>query len=222
VALTIQQPKLVVFSVVSILIYLGLASLGEGSIAAFITSPPLLAFVIITIAFTVLSMFTEGNISSGEQEDRSNRWVILAFMVLGFVTAFVAPYTDRIDFWTIGGDTTRWIGIAVLFAGSIMRIAPVFVLGKRFSGLVAIQPGHRLVTTGLYSVIRHPSYVGLMLGALGFALTFRSGIGVILALLNLVPLMARIRSEERLLAAQFGEEYEAWRRHTWRLVPGIW
>jgi protein-S-isoprenylcysteine O-methyltransferase Ste14 len=222
VALTIQQPKLVVFSVVSILVYFGLAALGEGSIAAFVTSPPLLALVIITLAFTVLSMFTEGNISSGEHEDRSNRWVIVAFVVLGFVSAFVAPYTDRIDVLTIDGDATRWTGIAVLLAGSIMRIAPVFVLGRRFSGLVAIQPRHRLVTTGLYSVIRHPSYVGLMLGALGWALTFRSGIGVILALLNLLPLIARIRSEERLLAAQFGEEYAAWRRRTWRMVPGIW
>jgi protein-S-isoprenylcysteine O-methyltransferase Ste14 len=222
VALTIQQPRLVAFSVVSLLVYFGLAALGEGSVSVFMSSPPLLALVIITLAFTVLSMFSEGNISSGEHEDRSNRWVILAIVALGFVTAFVAPYTDRIGFLTIDGDATRWLGIAILFVGSIVRIAPVFVLGRRFSGLVAIQPGHRLVTTGLYRVIRHPSYVGLMLGAIGFALIFRSGIGVVLALLNIVPLIARIQSEERLLAAQFGEDYEAWRGHTWRMVPGIW
>jgi protein-S-isoprenylcysteine O-methyltransferase Ste14 len=38
---------------------------------------------------------------------------------------------------------------------------PVFVLGQRFSGLVAIQPGHTLVTSGVYGVIRNPSYAGV-------------------------------------------------------------
>ena len=47
--------------------------------------------------------------------------------------------------------------------GGALRIWPVFVLGRRFSGLVAIQPGHTLVTTGIYSVIRNPSYLGLLI-----------------------------------------------------------
>ena len=55
-----------------------------------------------------------------------------------------------------------------------MRIWPVFVLGHRFSGLVAIQPGHKLVTSGVYGVIRHPSYLGLLVNSLGWALAFRS------------------------------------------------
>ena len=48
-----------------------------------------------------------------------------------------------------------------------MRIWPIFVLGRRFSGLVAIQPGHELVTDGIYGVIRHPSYLGLIVMTLG-------------------------------------------------------
>jgi hypothetical protein len=57
------------------------------------------------------------------------------------------------------------------------------VLGHRFSGLVAIQPGHALVTTGLYGVVRHPSYLGLLVNSLGWALAFRSGVGVLLTAL---------------------------------------
>jgi protein-S-isoprenylcysteine O-methyltransferase Ste14 len=78
-----------------------------------------------------------------------------------------------------------------------VRLWPVFVLGRRFSGLVAIQPGHALVTGGIYSVIRNPSYVGLLVLSLGWALAFRSGVGVLLAALNIPPIVARIRSEER-------------------------
>jgi protein-S-isoprenylcysteine O-methyltransferase Ste14 len=98
----------------------------------------------------------------------------------------------------------------------------VFVLGRRFSGLVAIQPGHTLVTSGIYSVIRHPSYLGLLVNALGWALAFRSGVGVLLTAFTIPPLIARIRAEERLLSAQFGDAYDAYRSRTSRLLPGIY
>jgi protein-S-isoprenylcysteine O-methyltransferase Ste14 len=104
----------------------------------------------------------------------------------------------------------------------VLRIWPVFVLGRRFSGLVAIQPGHTLVTSGVYGVIRHPSYLGLLVNALGWALAFRSGVGVLLTVLLVPPLLARIRAEERLLRDQFGGEYETYCRRTWRLIPGLY
>ena len=56
--------------------------------------------------------------------------------------------------------------------GGALRLWPVFVLGHRFSGLVAIQRGHTLVTTGVYSVIRHPSYLGLLVSSLDGLLRF--------------------------------------------------
>jgi protein-S-isoprenylcysteine O-methyltransferase Ste14 len=96
------------------------------------------------------------------------------------------------------------------------------VLGRRFSGLVAIQPGHRLVTTGIYRLVRNPSYVGLLLSSFAWSLAFRSGIGLVLTALMIPPLIARIRAEERLLASQFGGEYETNRQRTWRLVPGLY
>ncbi len=98
----------------------------------------------------------------------------------------------------------------------------MFVLGNRFSGLVAIQPGHRLVTTGVYRIIRHPSYLGLLVVSLGWALTFRSLVGLLLAALTVLPLIARIHAEERLLQSQFGAGYDAYRSRTWRLVPWLY
>jgi protein-S-isoprenylcysteine O-methyltransferase Ste14 len=96
------------------------------------------------------------------------------------------------------------------------------VLGRRFSGLVAIQPGHTLVTTGVYAVIRHPSYLGLLINALGWALAFRSMAGVLLTALTIVPIIARIQAEEILLRSEFGADYDAYRSRTSRLVPGIY
>jgi protein-S-isoprenylcysteine O-methyltransferase Ste14 len=96
------------------------------------------------------------------------------------------------------------------------------VLSHRFSGLVAIQSGHELLTTGISSVIRHPSYLGLLMNSMGWSLAFRSGVGVLITVLLLPPLLARIRAEEALLASQFGADYGAYRARTSRLIPGVY
>lgn len=102
----------------------------------------------------------------------------------------------------------------------MLRLWPVFILG--LSGLVAIQREHTLVTTGIYSRIRNPSYLGLLVSTLGWALAFRSGVGVVLTALMIPPLVARMRSEEKLLSAHFGGEYEAYCARTSRLIPGVY
>jgi protein-S-isoprenylcysteine O-methyltransferase Ste14 len=216
------KPRLAVFTILSVAAYLGLAILGAGGPERFFSHPPLTAVTIVTIALGIAGLFSEGHIGSGIREDRSNRWVIAALGVLGLLSAYLPAYTDRIDFLTFGGEGVRWLGFLLYTAGGVVRMAPVFVLGRRFSGLVAIQPEHRLVTSGLYGVIRHPSYLGLFVVSLGWGLAFRSGVGVILAVLSLVVVLARIESEERLLSETFGAEYEAYRNRTWRLVPYVY
>jgi protein-S-isoprenylcysteine O-methyltransferase Ste14 len=213
--------RLAALTVVSVAAYLGLAIAGAGGPQRFLSYPPLVAVALVTIALGFAALFSEGHVGSGVREDRSNRWVIAALTVLGVIDAYLPAYTDRIDFLTFGGDAVRWLGFFLYTVGGVLRLAPVFVLGRRFSGLVAIQPGHRLVTNGLYGVIRHPSYLGLFVSVLGWALAFRSGVGVIIAVMMLVVLLARIKSEERLLSETFGAEYDAYRARTWRLVPYV-
>lgn len=220
--MTSLSPKLAALSVLSILVYLGLAIVGFGGFNAFFAQPALLALALITLALTGAALFSEANLSAGYREDRANRWVFIAFAVLGLLSAYLPACTDRNDIWTFDGATVRWIGVVLYAAGGILRLWPVFVLGRRFSGLVAIQPGHQLVTGGIYSVIRHPSYLGLLAGSFGWALAFRSGVGLVLAALMIVPLVGRIRAEEKLLLAQFGSAYEAYRARTSRLVPGLY
>lgn len=208
--------------VVGVVVYLGLAILGWGGFAAFFSHPPLTALAIATVALSVVAFFAGGNLSSGEREDRDNRWVIIAFTVIGLLLGYLPALTDRNDFLTIDGDALRWFGVVVFVVGTSIRLWPVFVLGPRFSGLVAIQPGHRLVTTGVYSRIRNPSYLGLLLSGLGWSLAFRSVAGVVLCILLIPPLVARMRAEEALLRSQFGAEYEAYYARTSRLIPGIY
>jgi protein-S-isoprenylcysteine O-methyltransferase Ste14 len=207
---------------VGTLAYLSLAILGWGGIAAFFSDPARTALAVALALLAGVSLFAGGNVSSGVREDRSNRWVLGAFAVLGLLDGFLPAYTDRLEFWTVDVEAIRWVGVLLFALGGALRIWPVFLLGNRFSGLVAIQPGHALLTTGLYSIIRHPSYLGLLTNSLGWALAFRSGIGVLITALLLPPLLARIRAEEALLRSEFGEEYEAYRARTSRLIHGIY
>ena len=202
--------------------YAALAIAGAGGVTPFFSNPPLFALAVAYFATVIVSLFAGGNVNPGVREDRSNRWVLVAFGVVGLLGGYLPALTDRMNFWTIDGDVVRWIGVALFAAGATLRLWPVFVLGRRFSGLVAIQPGHTLVTTGIYGVIRHPSYLGALVYSLGWGLAFRSGVGVLLAALLVPPILARIHAEEKLLISQFGDEYVAYRRRTSLLIPGVY
>jgi protein-S-isoprenylcysteine O-methyltransferase Ste14 len=202
--------------------YLGLAILGWGGWTAFFSHPARVALAVALAVMAGASPLAGGNLSPGLREDRSNRWVIVALALIGLLDAYLPAYADRKEFWTIDGEPMRWLGVVLFAAGGALRIWPVFVLGRRFSGLVAIQPGHTLVTSGVYGVIRHPSYLGLLVNALGWGLAFRAGVGVLLTALMIPPLLARMHAEERLLRTQFGADYSAYCTRTSRLIPGLY
>ncbi len=203
-------------------IWLGLAVWGWGGIANFLASPARVTLIGVTFLLLLSSLFTQGNISTGEEEDRGNRWVLWVMIPLGFLDGWLPAYSDRTELFTFGGDGVRWAGVALFTLGGVLRIWPVFVLGRRFSGLVAIQKGHRLVTDGIYRTIRNPSYLGLLISVFGWGLAFRSVLGLVLAALFIPPLIGRMHSEEALLARHFGADYDAYRARSWRLIPGLY
>jgi protein-S-isoprenylcysteine O-methyltransferase Ste14 len=204
-------------------IQFGLGIWGWGGWSAFFAHPALQTLAWVTFFLIIVAMFSgSSGLSSGQKEDKSDRWVLVAFLVIGLVAAYLSAYTDRIGFWTIDTDAIRWLGVAGVFIGGVLRLAPVFALKNRFSGLVAIQAEHKLETRGIYGLVRNPSYLGLLVSAVGWALAFRSLVGVLLSFLLLIPLVARIRSEERLLREHFGKDYDAYFVRTWRLVPWIY
>ena len=207
---------------VSLALFLGLGIAGAGGPSRFFAQAPFVALTLTTVGLGIAALFSAAHIGSGVREDRSDRWVIAAFTILGVALAYLPALADCLDALTFGGPAMRWIGVAVYAAGGALRLAPTFVLGRRFSGLVAIQPAHKLETHGLYGLIRHPSYLGLMATAVGWSLAFRSGVGLAITALMALTLVARINAEERLLGETFGAEYAAYRARTWRLVPYLY
>ena len=114
-------------------------------------------------------------------------------------------------------------GLALLVAGTALRWAAIRALWSYFTVNVSILEGQRVVRQGLYGVVRHPSYTGLLLRYLGFGLAFANWVSAALVFLPLLcATVYRIRVEEEALREHFGEEYAAYASVTKRLVPGIY
>src|SRR5882724_2545774 len=115
-----SKPTLALASAGSVLAYLGLAIVGWGGFDAFFSNPARTALVIVTAAMVVAALFSSANLSSGEREDRSNRWVIGALGLIGLLSAWLPAYTDRREFWILDGDAVRWIGVVLYTAGGAL------------------------------------------------------------------------------------------------------
>jgi protein-S-isoprenylcysteine O-methyltransferase len=114
------------------------------------------------------------------------------------------------------------LALALLLGGLALRWTAILTLGRHFTVNVAISSDHRLVRTGPYRVVRHPSYTGLLIAFLGMGLAFHNGWSLAVLLVPVGAALAhRISVEERALREAFGAEYEDYAAHTWRLVPWI-
>src|SRR5919109_4337403 len=97
--------------------YLGLAILGWGGWTAFFSHPARVALAVALAVMAGAALVAGGNLSPGLREDRGNRWVIVAFGLIGLLEAYLPAYTDRKAFWTIDDDTVRWLGVVLFAAG---------------------------------------------------------------------------------------------------------
>ncbi len=118
--------------------------------------------------------------------------------------------------WLLG------FSLLLLLAGLVIRWISILTLGQFFSTGVAVHPGHRLIRTGLYRLVRHPSYSGLLLLILGQGLSFGNWLSLVVSVVPfLAALLYRIRVEEASLVEVLGPDYIEYCRSTKRLLPGL-
>jgi protein-S-isoprenylcysteine O-methyltransferase Ste14 len=116
-----------------------------------------------------------------------------------------------------------YLGCLVLALGITIRLVAVATLQRYFTVSVSILEQHEIVETGIYSLIRHPAYLGHLVSLLGIGLVLGNWVGLAaLVLLPLAGILYRIQVEERALLRYFGAAYQAYVDRTKRLLPGIW
>lgn len=111
-------------------------------------------------------------------------------------------------------------GIIIVIGGFALRLWSIQTLGRFFTSTVEVVGEQPVIRTGPYAWVRHPSYTGALLIALGLLLMMRSMFGFAFLALTVVPAYAyRIRVEENVMVVELGAPYARYRREVSALVP---
>jgi protein-S-isoprenylcysteine O-methyltransferase Ste14 len=155
--------------------------------------------------------------------DRGTRSLLVAGWLIAMIAAtWMAGQFGAASGWRLG----RWhtaAGLMVMWIGLAIRIWSVIVLGSAFRTTVEVDAGQQIVDRGPYRLVRHPSYTGILLIALGYGLTLGNWLSVVILLvIPLGTMLRRIAVEEATLTEVIGQPYIAYKERTKRLVPGLW
>ncbi|HEY1590093.1 MAG TPA: isoprenylcysteine carboxylmethyltransferase family protein [Rhodanobacter sp.] len=146
-------------------------------------------------------------------------WTVIPICVLAAIAA--ANWLPQAQ----AGWLARMVDLGgVLFLlGLSLRWYAILYLGRFFTVNVAIAADHRVIDTGPYRFVRHPSYSGALLQFLGLGITFGNWVSLLVLLLPAWWLFQhRIAIEERALVQGLGDAYLRYMTHTRRLIPGIY
>jgi protein-S-isoprenylcysteine O-methyltransferase len=153
--------------------------------------------------------------------DRGSHLWLWAVIVGSIIAGHLAGLSD-VGPRLLPGLPWRWFGAGLFAAGTILRWWSIVHLGRFFSVDVAIASDHKVVETGPYRFVRHPSYTGLLLQSAGLGIVLRTALSLLVIIVpTFLVLFHRIRVEEKALLANFGKDYEAYTRRTKRLLPKV-
>jgi protein-S-isoprenylcysteine O-methyltransferase Ste14 len=134
-----------------------------------------------------------------------------------------SPFLPRVDVLAGNAGIIFAACTVLLAAGSVWLVgSAVRTLGKQWTLAARLVEGHKLITAGPYRFVRNPIYTGMlgMLVATGLAMEHWKQL-IVAVILFAVGLVIRVRSEEKLLRAAFGKEFEDYAERVPAVVPGI-
>lgn len=141
------------------------------------------------------------------------------------VLAFLLLFSRSLRIWPLqlrflpDDDWIARSGIALTSVGVAVAIWARYCLGQYWSARVTLKEGHRLIRSGPYASVRHPIYTGMLLAAIGTALVIGEWRGVLAVVVIWTAHSRKALREERLMTAEFGDEYAAYRQNTGSLFP---
>jgi protein-S-isoprenylcysteine O-methyltransferase Ste14 len=168
-----------------------------------------------------LVVFLRRGRRSASPRDRGSRILLWCVVGAGVAAGTAVRAVSCADIrmpapWLLG------VSLVLMVGGLVIRWTAILTLGRFFDTNVAIQADHRLVRTGLFRLVRHPSYSGLLLVLFGLGLSFGNWISLaVIVIPFLAALIYRIRVEESSLVEVFGQDYVEYCKSTKRLLPGI-
>ena len=161
---------------------------------------------------------------SGKIKNERDRRSLLILWVVIALCMCAGPWSAAYGVWRLGDyQTIEVVGITVWAIGFIIRWIAIYQLGKMFTVNVVISDTHTLKTSGLYKIVRHPSYLGLILIIAGLGICLNSLLSLLIVLIpSFLALNYRITIEEKALIEEFDSQYEDYKKRVSRLIPGIY
>ncbi|HSP07158.1 MAG TPA: isoprenylcysteine carboxylmethyltransferase family protein [Acidobacteriota bacterium] len=204
-------------------IFVACMAVAWGSWSFFLSIPhAILSLSALTAPFILPRDRTSALKYGKKQGETKLKFLILALLStvgVGFLLPFFAGRQ-------MGGiavsERIRYMGVAIFLSGYAIRVLATRKLKKQFSFLVIIQENHQLITSGIYSMIRHPVYLGTILAVFGMFLVFPTWYGLIFVVFYTSLLAYRISLEEKLLLKTFGSVFEEYSTKSFRLIPHIY
>ena len=183
-------------------------------------------FIFIVSSVWFLSEFflarTKRSLPSDKQEDKSSLRTIWTTIILS-VNAGVFMGIQRLGHIELQNALMPFVGYIFIICGLIIRWTAVLTLKRQFTVDVSIRSGHKIISHGIYRIIRHPSYLGTILSFLGLGIYFSNYISIIVIALPItIVFLYRISIEEQALIQSFGDEYRDYCKTTRRLIPRIY
>ncbi len=118
-------------------------------------------------------------------------------------------------------QTLWWIGQILFYSGIVIAIWAAILLGPNLTPLPKPKPSGQLIQTGLYKLVRHPIYFGVILISFGWAGIEQTIYTLVLAFVLLIFFDLKSRQEERWLTQKFSE-YAEYKMTTKKLIPFVY
>jgi protein-S-isoprenylcysteine O-methyltransferase Ste14 len=146
---------------------------------------------------------------------RGEGWVVLQLLL--FALIFVSPRFEAVQLplWL------RLIGAVVILGGGLLGTLGIIGLGKNLTPFPRPKEGGHLVTTGVYGLVRHPIYTGIIFGSLGWALLTNTLLGVGFVVVLFLFFDLKSRREERWLIEAY-PDYPTYQKRVKKLVPFLY
>ena len=155
------------------------------------------------------------------KEKQGEQKAVVSLSALMFLCSFVVSGLDFRFGWSA---MPKWLIVlsAVLFLAGYAMYAEVLRENAYLSRTVEVQAGQKVISTGLYGVVRHPMYSATLLMFLSMPLILGSWWGLIIQLVYPALIIVRLQAEERLLVQELDGYAEYRQKVKYRLIPGIW
>jgi protein-S-isoprenylcysteine O-methyltransferase Ste14 len=167
-----------------------------------------------------LALFIRARRREHAIQDRGTQFILWGVI---FGSMFALGWVNDHFPWRMHAAWLRPVGVGMMIFGLLVRITAIVTLGRSFTVNVAIHASQTIQRSGLYRIVRHPSYLGIEICFLAVGLYSRNW--ACLALMLIAPTAAvlyRIHVEEQALVGAFGDEYVEYSRTTKRLIPGVY